>query len=90
MGNFVELENKYHLIFNFNDPEKAIAKAVELIQKPGLKNEWKQKRDNLLADKIDTTQVFSFFHWKLSGEPEKNTGCAQKFEKCWQLYHPAR
>jgi predicted glycosyltransferase len=61
MGNFVELENKYHLIFNFNDPEKAIVKAIELVQKPGLKSEWKQKRNRLLADKIDTTQFLVSF-----------------------------
>lgn len=61
MGNFVELENKYHLIFNFNDPEKATTKAIELIQKPGLKSEWKQKRNKLLADKIDTTQFLVSF-----------------------------
>lgn len=61
MGNFVELENKYHLIFSFNDPEKAIARAVELIQKPGLKNEWKQRRNKLLADKIDTTRFLVSF-----------------------------
>jgi uncharacterized protein len=61
MGNFIELENKYHLIFNFNDPKKAIAKAIELIQKPELKNEWEQKRNKLLADKIDTTQFLISF-----------------------------
>lgn len=62
MGNFVELENKYGLIFSFNDPEKAVNKAIELIQRPYLKNEWKQKRDKLLADKIDATQfLVSFF-----------------------------
>jgi uncharacterized protein len=61
MGNFVELENKYHLIFNFNDPEKAISKAIELIQKPGLKSEWRQKRNKLLAEKIDTTRFLVSF-----------------------------
>lgn len=61
MGNFIELENKYHLIFSYNDPEKAISKASELIQKPNLKNEWKFRRDKLLTDKIDTTQFLVSF-----------------------------
>lgn len=61
MGNFIELENKYHLIFSFNDPEKAINKAVELVQRPDLKIEWKHKRDKLLADKIDATQFLVSF-----------------------------
>ena len=61
MGNFIELENKYHLIFSFSDPEKAIAKAVELIQEPDLKNKWKEKRDKLLADKIDATKFLASF-----------------------------
>lgn len=61
MGNFIELENKYNLIFSFNDPEKATSKAVELVQKSNLKTEWKQRRDKLLADKIDTTQFLVSF-----------------------------
>jgi len=61
MGNFIELENKYRLIFSFSDPAKAIAKAVELIQEPELKNKWKEKRDRLLDDKIDATKFLSFF-----------------------------
>ena len=61
MGNFVELENNYQLIFSFSEPEKAIAKAVELIQVPDLKNKWKEKRNKLLADKIDTTRFLTYF-----------------------------
>lgn len=55
MGNFIELEQKYGLMFNYNDSDIAIKKAVELIQKPDLKNEWKQKRKVLLENKIDVT-----------------------------------
>ena len=55
MGNFIELENNYGLIFNYSDPDKALDKAVNLIQKPSLKADWKQKRDQLLKDKIDVT-----------------------------------
>lgn len=55
MGNFIELEQKYGLIFNYSDPDKAIRKAVELIQEPNLKEDWKNKRNALLKDKIDIT-----------------------------------
>ncbi len=55
MGNFIELERKYGLIFNYNDIDKAMNKAIELLQKPCLKEEWKNKREQLLKDKIDVT-----------------------------------
>lgn len=67
MGNFIELEQKYGLIFNYNDPNKAINKAVELIQKPNLKKEWKKKREKLLKDKIDVT---AFMVWFVENYPE--------------------
>lgn len=57
MLNFIELERKYGLIFNYSDPESAIEKAVELIKNANLKNIWMEKRDNLLKDKIDATSL---------------------------------
>lgn len=61
MGNFVELEQKYHLIYSFNDSKKAINKVIELVKEPRLKKEWVQKRDHLLADKIDATKFMVSF-----------------------------
>lgn len=55
MSNFVELENTYNLIFNYSDPNKALEKAIELIQIKDLKSQWRIKKDNLLKDKIDVT-----------------------------------
>jgi len=52
-GNLVELEEKYQLVFNYAEPAEAIAKAVELIKQPDLKQQWQEKRKALLADKID-------------------------------------
>jgi len=52
-GNFVELEEKYGLISSYSDPDQAIAKAVELIKQPDLKQQWQEKSRVLLADKID-------------------------------------
>jgi predicted glycosyltransferase len=67
MGNFLELEKKYHLIFNFDDPDKATEKAVNLIKNPDLKSDWSQKRTQLLNDKID---LANFISWFLYNYPE--------------------
>ena len=61
MGNFIELEQKYGLIYCFRDSKKAIQKAVELASHPDLKQEWAIKRERLLADKIDVTQFMVSF-----------------------------
>ncbi len=61
MGNFVELEKKYDLIYSFNDTERALQKAVELIRIPDLKEQWVKKREALLSDKIDFTQFMVDF-----------------------------
>ena len=57
MGNFVELEEKYGLIFNYNDPKLAIEKAVELVKREDLKETWDEKRKTLLREKTDFTAV---------------------------------
>ncbi len=65
------LEKDYGLMFNYSesedDQQKSIAKGVELMQTPGLKEEWKQRRDNMLADKIDVT---AFLVWFIANWPE--------------------
>lgn len=61
MGNFIELEHKYDLMYSFQEPEKAVQKAIELIQRPNLKEEWTKKRQRLLNDKIDVTQFMIDF-----------------------------
>ena len=67
MGNFIELKQKYGLTFNYNDSDNAMNKAVNLIQKPGLKKEWQRKREQLLEDKIDVT---TFMVWFVENYPE--------------------
>jgi uncharacterized protein len=59
MGNFVDLEKNYHLIYNFSDPYRAIDKAVELIQINELKNQYKEGRKRLLEEKIDIVKFMS-------------------------------
>jgi len=67
MGNFIELENKYQLIYNYRNPEHALNKAIELIKKPDLNLQWKLKRKQLLKEKIDVT---SFMIWFIENYPE--------------------
>lgn len=66
-GNFAELEQKYGLMYAYTEPARAIQKAVELIQTPGLKEEWRRRREVLLKDKIDVT---AFMVWFIENYPE--------------------
>ncbi len=61
MGNFIELENKFGLIFNFREAKDAIQKATELIQMDRLKKYWLDKRSTLLKKKIDITGFLTWF-----------------------------
>lgn len=61
MGNFIELETKYGLLLNYEDCDKALKKAIELIQNPEIKADWKKKREQLLKDKIDVTSFIVKF-----------------------------
>jgi predicted glycosyltransferase len=67
MGNFIELEQKYNLIFNYYDEKSAVLKAIELLKISDIKERWIKKRDTLLQDKIDVT---SFLVWFTGNYPE--------------------
>lgn len=54
-GNFLELRDKYDLLYFYPDEKKALEKAKEILENKNSKPEWKQKRDKLLRDKIDVT-----------------------------------
>jgi uncharacterized protein len=54
-GNWQELEHNYGLMFSFQDSASALSKIKELLANPNLKQEWTEKRDRLLANKIDVT-----------------------------------
>ncbi len=67
MGNFIELEQKYKLIFSFRNPDEAIAKALTLIQNQDIKKEWSKRKQKLFSEKIDIT---SFLVWYVENYPE--------------------
>jgi len=65
-----ELENRYGLVYNFNesfsDQLKAIQKAEEIISDK-YSNKWQQKRNKLINEKIDVT---SFLVWFIENWPQ--------------------
>ena len=71
MGNFVELEEEYGMVFVFKDVEPAIGKVAKLLQQPNLKQDWAQKRERLLTDKINVTEFMMDFVENYPGSLEK-------------------
>ena len=61
MGVFLELEKKYDAIYSFSKSTLAVQKALELVQRPNLKEEWDVKRQRILADKLDFVRFFVDF-----------------------------
>jgi predicted glycosyltransferase len=66
-----EQEVKHELVFTFSealsDQQLALQKGVELLQQPNIKKEWRQKKEKMLADKIDVT---AFLVWFIEHYPE--------------------
>ncbi|MEI6040058.1 MAG: DUF354 domain-containing protein [Candidatus Berkelbacteria bacterium] len=56
MGNFVELEKKYGLMYSFNNADLAIDKVCELLKQPDLKKDWQAKQVKLFTDKVNVTK----------------------------------
>jgi predicted glycosyltransferase len=52
-----ELEGKYGLTYGFppQEAERMFRRIAELLEQPGLKEEWASRRRRMLADKIDLT-----------------------------------
>ncbi len=67
MGNFIELENTYGLMFNYNDTRKAINKALELVAIKDLDAIWQQKMNNLMSNSVD---INDFMVWFIENYPE--------------------
>lgn len=55
IGNFVELEESYELVYSFADEQRAIDKTGQLLATEDLAATWKTRRDRLLEDTIDVT-----------------------------------
>lgn len=64
-----EEEFKYNLTYGFlpENSDSLFLKINELLEMPNLKNEWKNRRENMLKDTIDVT---AFFTWFIENYPE--------------------
>jgi predicted glycosyltransferase len=51
-----ELERDYQLVLNFTSQKKAMEKALNLLKDKALKEEWLEKRNKMLMEKIDLTE----------------------------------
>lgn len=69
IGYLEELEHKYGLTYGFktNEEDKLISKIKELINNQNLKIEWCERRQKMLADKIDLT---SLMIWLIENYPD--------------------
>jgi uncharacterized protein len=81
-----EQQEKYGLVFNYTeseeDQQKAITKGMELLTMPNIKEEWQEKRQKMVAEKIDVT---AFLVWFIENYPQsiqvmkENPDCQYKF-----------
>jgi uncharacterized protein len=73
-GNFLELRDRYQLLYFFPDEKQALIKAKEILDNNTSKAEWKRKRDVLISDKIDVTAWMTNFIERLPEQCKKITG----------------
>jgi len=83
MGNFIELEETYDLLYSFTGSSATLRRAVEILQDPASKEKWRIKRERLLDDKIDVTAFLIWFienyPWsfaEIKKHPESQYSCA--------------
>lgn len=50
-----ELERDYRLVYNFMSQEEGLKKALELLEREDLRNEFQEKKERMLKEKIDLT-----------------------------------
>ena len=55
-GYLDELEEKYGLAFTISSKDKALKKALELLEDKDIKTKWQRKREIMLNEKIDVTK----------------------------------
>jgi len=78
MGNFIELEETYDLLYSFTDDDAAIIKAKQILGDTSSKQNWRRKRDRLLDEKIDTT---AFLVWFVENYPRSLSDKKQQPDK---------
>jgi predicted glycosyltransferase len=71
MGNFIELEKTYDLMYSFSDSTNALPKALYVLRDAESKRMWAKKREKVIRDKIDLTAYMVRFVEKYSHSYEK-------------------
>lgn len=66
MGNLVEIEETYNLLYSFTDGNIAMDRVIKILQIPASKENWRIKRVRLHEDKIDMT---AFMVWFIENYP---------------------
>ena len=67
IGNFIELEQQYNLIYTFENSHGLVEKALSLFTQENLKKEWEKRRKKVVKEKIDMTL---FMVWFIEAFPE--------------------
>lgn len=60
-GNFLELRDKYGLLYFYPGQNLALEKAISILEDNNSKKKWQEKREKLLKDKIDVTAWMTDF-----------------------------
>ena len=55
MGNFLDLQNEYGLLYWCTDGETALSRLHEILALPDPRQEWQPRRAHMLSEKIDVT-----------------------------------
>ncbi|MFZ0006366.1 MAG: DUF354 domain-containing protein [Methanoregula sp.] len=76
-GNFLMLRDIYDLIYFYPTQEMALNKAVEILNRPHAKEDWRKKQEKLWSDMIDVTSWLTDFIERypdsLRGNKNKNS-----------------
>ena len=67
LGNFIELEHTYELLYSFTDADDALKKSIDILKNKKSKENWMVKRERMLKDKIDVT---AFMIWLIENYPQ--------------------
>ena len=87
MGNFIELEKTYDLLYSFTDEVAALDKGIEILNDLEIKRKWRLKQERLISDKIDVT---AFMVWFIENYPNSITKMREHPETQKQFYATIR
>jgi predicted glycosyltransferase len=85
VGNFIELEETYDLLYSFTKSDEALDMAKEILHDPASKKNWTTKRELLLKDKIDVT---AFMVWFIENYPRSFAEMREQPEHQYRFTSP--